>query len=311
MQLALSDACPLFKPEHREQQLRVLTSVVYHKRHNLLAPLPSRLQEILHPDLKAIFLEPLRQGLKLSATTSGPPLQFLPDCSSCDPEKLASYLELDLKLVLENAGTDGKYLRLVLGLLRPSLRSRLDPAKGYIDVRQAGGITEVAKEVGRVMDGRRSRLLADLPTRVIAVIDSDSPRPGSPTLQAKQAADDVLAQGVPVHVLAMRSIENYVPDEALLIYVAARADRAPAAAVVAKLKTVERDHYPMKSGLSAKERDAPDSVFGATLELSLGLGDFVTDLVDNFAHAVRADDLLRRDAGGDLMRLLQLIEENL
>jgi hypothetical protein len=110
----------------------------------------------------------------------------------------------------------------------------------------------------------------------------------------------------------MRSIENYIPDEALRSYAATRAHASSAVGVVVALPVPARDHYPMKVGLPIEAEREPGevSLYGAGAAAGVGVGDFIVDFFENFPHLLVRHELQARDHQSDLEQMLDLIERN-
>jgi hypothetical protein len=214
--------------------------------------------------------------------------------------------------LVENATSDGEFLQLVMAKLRPTLVRKTTGAHPQVQLTQAGGISELPKETLR-LGGRYAsiRPAANLPPRFIVIADSDGKTPGDQSADARKVIQTASSIGVSYHILRKRSIENYIPDPALQAYVSARKDRSAAVAVIASLEAPARDHYPMKIGLPECDARERPSIYPSDLQASVGLGDFVVDLLTHFKHAVYAEDLRARDGAQELDVLLDLIEENI
>ena len=243
-----------------------------------------------------------KQGINVKRAVFSPAL-----CQDCDPGRLVKYLELEVVVLVENASSDGRFLRKAIEHLRPEL-GRLFADPRVIDIRQAGGIGELMKEAERCMAFRSALVPAGAPSRVIAVADSDAPKPAALSSAAKSLVGNGEKKGYGVHVLAKRAIENYVPDEALAEYRRIRPHAGKAIDLVLGLDDVARDHYPMKTGLdesAAKTGLYPDDVL-----LHAAVGDFIVDLLTECPQALDQASLCARDHGQDLLALIELLEAN-
>lgn len=309
MLIALSESCPIFGEESRLSLHRFLTSVVT-RRHILVQPAPSKLQQVLSDDVWEVYGDYLKQSFK-AAANGARKWQKHDNCGDCNSALVAEFYALPLTLVLENAETDGGWLRLVVDKLRPRLRRDFDGASPGIDVRQAGGIGEIPKELERLAPAnQRARPSQRLPIRLIAMCDSDASAPGQLSRDALAVQAAAARVGAIAHVLSKRSIENYIPDNALLRYSETRRDAAPAVRHLEGLDRAQRDHYPLKSGLKSSDI-GPSSIFPDDSPTELQVGDFMRDFLSSFTHVVDARELLARDGCGELELLLDLLEENL
>ena len=306
----ISNTCPIFRPEN-EAALHHLLNKVAANWHVIALPDPERLQGLMHDNTWRVYGEWLTQAYK---TTVNRPRRWIgpSDCQSCDPERLAEYCALPVLILVENVASDGEFLKLITAKLRPALGRRFSGTYPQVQLTQAGGITELPKETLR-LGGRyaAARPAVDLPSRFIVIADSDGHVPGDQSADARKVAEVAQRIGVSYHVLHKRSIENYIPDPALRAYADTRKDRKAAAELVSSLPRHARDHYPMKSGLSEHDLVEGSSIYPPHLPLSIGLGDFVVDLLTHFGHSVYAGDLLDRDGEGELNGLLDLVEENI
>ncbi|WP_370968958.1 hypothetical protein [Amycolatopsis sp. cg9] len=232
------------------------------------------------------------------------------NCSHCDPKKLANFVSFPLTVILENVETDGAWLRMLVAKLRPALKRFFDVNPPHVELYNAGGIGEIPKALSRVVEERsKAGPVGTLP-RVMAVADSDAKSPGAPANNAVEVSRKAQKLGVISHVLSKRTIENYIPDRALLAYCEKRVDRRPAGLMITSLGREARDHYPMKEGLSGGEI-AVSKIYPANTMVKLGLGDFVLDLLNNFYHTIEVHDLHYRDGKNELNGLLDTLEGNL
>lgn len=146
-----------------------------------------------------------------------------------------------------------------------------------------------------------------VPVRIIAICDSDKHFSNDSASQANDVAKCESEYGITAHVFQKRSIENYIPDDALLEYSDKRRDRANAARLIVGLAGDARDFYPMKTGLSSDEIES-SPLFPSDFPQEVGMGDFVSDLLGSFPHVVRRKSLESRDGVGELRALVSTIE---
>ncbi len=310
MILAFDPSCPLFSSGREVQLNQVLLSVA-RQQHQIAYPAPDELARLIPGTLWLLYGEMVRQSYK-NATKANRQWVRPTNCSTCDPQAIATYCGLQTMVLVENASTDGGFLRLVVDKLRPGLRRHFVGAQPNLDVRQAGGIGELPKELMRLHGERASsRPSGSAPARIVVLCDSDGTQPGEISHNARLVQDAGRAAGVPVHVLDKRSIENYIPVQALQVVSEVRREKVAAVAALWKLAPAAYDHYPMKQGLTAAEKARTASLYASDIPIGAGLGDFMEDLLRNFYHTVTTKDLRQRDHANELEALLTLLEENL
>lgn len=307
MFLALSESCPIFD-QSAELHLHKFLSAAIDKRHVIVSPSPERLGQILPAYVWRLYGEYLRHGYKRSINSAK--WSGHDNCSGCDPARVAAFYSLPLVLVVENCSSDGMWVELLINKLRPDLRWSIQGPQPALDIQQAGGIGEIPKELYRIVDRRAPAAIPGACRRLVALADSDSCGPGGMSASAKAVASAAGKLGVPFHILLKRSIENYIPDEALWAYADKRADKRYAVSYILTLTGPARDYYPMKAGLNGATL-ATSELFPADSPVGVGLGDFIVDFLDSFSHVVEAGHLRRRDGNGELDSFLCLIEENL
>ncbi len=311
MQLALSPACPIFAPQHRVALLDLLGTVV-RRWHLIVVPDLAGLRSLLPADVWELYGEYLVQAVKL-APNGGHGLLSLRECESCDPRQIVSFCLAPAVVVVENAETDGDFLACVIRALRPRLTSALATVPPRLDIRQAGGVGEIPKELRRQAALQEALLPGSRTTarRLTAVADSDAPSPGALSGNARAVLRTASELGLKVHVLRKRSIENYIPDDAILDFFRRKTGPAAEAALVVSLPRPGRDHYPIKSGLKLAELAEQQHQYPGVTASDIGLGDFLATLLSQHRHLVSDYGLRQRDGDGELDDLLDLIEEHL
>lgn len=311
MILALSEDCPIFCAESRPHLLDLFYTLVHRRRHLLAAPTPARLQELISEDVWSLYGTFLTHAAK-QVVNSPQKWVAISDCSACDAQKLAQFCALPTAVVLENTQTDGGWLAMMVRKLRPRLSGALAPQSLTLDIRTGGGVGEIPKEVARIGAVYQSiRPNEKMPLRVVALADSDSRLPGEISVGAHEVKKAAESVGAAAHILRKRTIENYIPDEALYRYAAVRRDRSAAVELVASLQSPARDHYPLKTGLTPEELVATGTMYPSGIDLGVALGDFIMDFMTSFGHDVDKNELRKRDGASELDELLDLLEENL
>ena len=148
-------------------------------------------------------------------------------------------------LVVENATSDGRFLRAVIHaygytLLETALSER------WLEIDQAGGVGEITKRVGALVHERS----ADR-RRVQALVDSDRRHPGheSDTVRSMRALEQ--ERSITVHVLHKRDSENYLPLDAIAHAKHGHKRFQQAYKAFCQLSPQEQDHFDMKKGFGA------------------------------------------------------------
>lgn len=307
MIIALSEDCPIFLPENEIHLQRFLLTVAA-RWHAIVVPPPDDLKKLFPSHIWTLYGSLLSRAYRTSANSSQSWVAHN-NCGGCDPEKIATFYSLPTLIVVENAQTDGGWLRAVSDRLRPAVARRFSGGQALISVSQAGGIGEIPKEIRRLaaryVDTRPHE---QIPLRVVALADSDAQEPGKVSDSAKEVERAASEIGATVHILQKRTIENYVPDDSLLSYSDHRRDRRAAVEQVVSLSGAARDHYPLKTGLDAAHLSA---IYPSNITLELGLGDFIQDFLTNFYHSMSAAGLRGRDGAGELDILMDKLERNL
>jgi len=307
----LSENCPIFGPEAEVYLQDLLFTITIKRRHLLIRPSPARLRQLLPAHLWNLYGEYLVQASK-QAVNSPQKWVHSGDCDHCDVAKLAHFCELPTVLIVENIATDGEWVKFIVSKLRPRLTRYLSGRHIGLEVRQAGGIGEIPKELERVVDRYRKALPHDsIPLRVIALADSDSISPGNLSLNAREVRRMATRLGATSHILTKRTIENYVPDGSLRMYAIHRPNYAAAIRFIVSLTGPARDHYPMKEGLKESELEATGSMYPPSTPLGLKIGDFIIDFINDMTPLVDSSELRQRDGKNELEDFLNLLEENL
>lgn len=177
-----------------------------------------------------------------------------------------------LTLLVEDREADGVLLDILVEELGwPELRSLWTRGKEItppaIEFENSAGINAMPQRVERIADDAR---IQDRPLRCFVLCDSDARWPNDCGHPSVHSIDDLRRRceehSIPLHVLQKRSAENYIPDA---VFTALRADPAYKSKIggleaFLRLTPMQRDHFPVKDGLSDAER---------TLALGAGLYD--------------------------------------
>ncbi|WP_330270423.1 hypothetical protein OG205_24515 [Lentzea sp. NBC_00516] len=307
MIIALSESCPLFAPANEVHLHRFLLTIAW-RWHAIADPSPNDLKKLLPPHVWSLYGSLLAREYGNLVNSSQSWVRHS-NCGNCDPEKLATFYSLPTLVVVENAQTDGGWLKAVADRLRPAVARRFSGKNAMISVSQAGGIGEIPKEVRRLAERYiAARPHESVPLRVVALADSDAQEPGKVSDSAKEVEKAADAIGATSHILQKRTIENYVPDDALLKYSDQRRERRGAVEQIVSLTGPARDHYPLKTGI---DKAHMSTIYPSDLKLELGVGDFIQDFLANFYHTMSASELRGRDGIGELDDLMEKLERNL
>ncbi|HEV7371785.1 hypothetical protein [Arenibaculum sp.] len=234
-----------------------------------------------------------------------------------DPDKASRYLSKPLRIIVENRFTDGAFLDCILRLLAPEKLRKLrveNNVPDLIEVDGAGGLGEVPKHVRYRTEEAAQE---GLPIRIAVFTDSDSRYAGHQDCQVAAVESACQDHGVPCRILKKRSIENYIPDEALLAWAIRNASRQHIVSALIEMPDGIRDYFPIKRGLPAVSPSPDETAFYAPLQepnrstLRNGLGDIAIACFTDHVSSISAEALRRRDHGGDLDNLVQMIVDQL
>lgn len=125
------------------------------------------------------------------------------------------------------------------------------------DLENSGGLNAMPQRIRRAVDDAAGE---GRPVRIFVICDSDQRWPGDNGHGSQTSIDtlrqDCAALSIPLHVLQKRTAENYIPDE---VVEAVRDDPRNASHVdrfnaLLRRTPLQRNHFPVKDGLSDAER---------------------------------------------------------
>jgi hypothetical protein len=162
------------------------------------------------------------------------------------PEDAARVLALPLLLLLEDRRADKLFLRSVLPEpRRGELRDALE--RGWVRAEHGGGLGNMKKYVESLRDEPAERM------RVWVLFDSDAQQPGQPSRDSEALRNTCTDAALFHHQLQRRSIENYLPLEALYDWAGQRRGE-PGTKLLRKVQAFEalkpktqRHHVDMKT----------------------------------------------------------------
>jgi hypothetical protein len=169
-----------------------------------------------------------------------------------------------LTILVEDREADGILLDILVEELgSPELKvlwkkgQKITPEAFKIE--NSGGIGAMPQRIERAMDDAMQQ---GCPLRLFVLCDSDKRWPGDNQCQSYELILKLCQKctdlDIPIHVLQKRASENYIPDA---VIEAVRDDPRNANRVnhynaLLERSPVQRDHFPIKDGLDAKERSA-------------------------------------------------------
>lgn len=242
-------------------------------------------------------------------------------------EKLA---HTPLTVLVENGESDGALLDIFVekcaeeGFRSLWLNAMASTPRPVV-VESAGGVGEFCGRISKLATDA-SREKREL--RLIAVCDSDARWPGDSTNTSRRDVERVgeccKQHGITHIVLKKRSAENYIPDDVVRAYQANPKiinDRDRFGFFLS-LTALQRDHFPVKTGLKADERDAAVNagLYGeADVERLKPLeeklfrvsGKLLVALVEGFNTSFTEQGLRARDGKDEIDQILTAIASEL
>jgi len=230
--------------------------------------------------------------------------------TAAEAERALRIANAPLKVLVENSLRDGALLEVAARLLADEPVRQLwinPPVPPAIEVMHSGGAGDMPKHMEQEATRTRG---ADIPLRLIAVVDSDRSGPGElPSGKATAVEQKASQLKVIAFILAKREAENYIPD----FHWQAERERDPRnprwSNDIANLLSMahdQRDYCDMgtlgcKQVPAQYERNRPYH-----LEVLLGS---VRQEQDQAVLNAMAADLRARDYSGDLSAILELIDQ--
>jgi hypothetical protein len=231
------------------------------------------------------------------------------------------FLRKPFKVLVENVSSDRSFL---CALANTENRNELDRAiaASWLEFQHSGGIsdlpnrlTEWDQENGRAIKG-------------FVFFDSHALVPNEPSAQAEFARQSCLRRRVPHYVLSRRMIENYLPTEALSMWIHCGSpgpdsgERRRRHVAFCRMNADQRNHYNFKHGFHgdlarvSKEGCRPkvDALFGSVedndkIKLSSG---FHYDIAKLFMHQGLDNTWFVTDGGSaEINQVIQRILDHL
>lgn len=181
-----------------------------------------------------------------------------------------------LRILVEDREADGILLEIIVEELgKPAFRElwkrACEVTPRGIEMVSAGGIGNIPQRVRRMIrDAAEERR----PPRLFVLCDRDTKWPEDKEPKAVGNVRDICREeSLPHHVLWKRCAENYIPDK---VFEAIRGDprnrnKAQRFDALLRRTPVQRDHFPIKNGLTAGEREkaTKKSLYTASEEADL------------------------------------------
>jgi hypothetical protein len=199
------------------------------------------LREALEPATRTIHIT----SEVLSKWNENPPRLNIPDS--------IQFISSPLRILLEDAVSDRHFiLKMSTNEQRHFLVSR-EADQDFI-FEHGGGITSMIRRITAIAnEGPRGRL------STWAMFDSDALQPTRPSSQADALTDRCVQAQIPYHRLTRRSIENYLPKNAIKTWAyIRRRDREARFLALLELSDDQRYHFNFKHGFAGdQDRPAP------------------------------------------------------
>ncbi len=276
------------------------------------------------PTRKKILTSAVATPPRRAAAERGPHLKVIEVADVESARRAEKLAHTPLVVLVEDREADGVLLDILVEELGwPALRAlwergrTVTPRATEIDT--AGGKDAIPQRVERAAGDAAGE---HRPLRLFVLCDSDSrwPEDDDPELTGKTdlVRNACAEHGVPYHVWRKRCAENYIPDE---VFEEVRDDprnlnHVPRFNALLRRSSPQRDHFPVKDGLTAKERAAAvdAGLYNATEEADLVLLEErlfakrprpLKRLQEERRASFTADGLRKRDGSGELNALLQ------
>lgn len=192
-------------------------------------------------------------GRTIEVVTTGEHAE--PDRGRYAFDRAFDYLAQPLRLLVENEIADGHFYLRYLLVVDPDLAGRFSGARPAVQFDQGGGKMEVMN----LVQSRTARATENgLRLRLAVVVDSDSKYPGHKVGDTERLIRVCIAAQLPIHATRKRAQENYIPDDVFRAAAADDPNLLASVSYILSLSSPQRDHYPVKTGLSAAEVLADD-----------------------------------------------------
>ncbi len=166
-----------------------------------------------------------------------------------EPRPAALAVAEPLRVVVEDRESDGLFLDVVVRTLGTGELVKLyELQPSPLRVESPGGRDKIPRHLETDLQEIEER---GYPARLLVLFDSDAPRPGQPSRESERIVERCEGHGLPHHRLRKRTIESYVPQEALEAWAAEPENHKHRLAIsrLRRLSRPQRDHLP-KTGFS-------------------------------------------------------------
>jgi len=261
-----------------------------------------------YPTLAASYKDLARQSARQRAySTPGAPAPLR--VSADDFADYMADLERPAVVMVENDASDGGFIKAIACVFKDGVIVTAIENE-WLVIDHGGGTAGLFR---RASD-KHSRFRRV--SRVAVVLDSDRRLPGDPP-DKHADIERLRADGIKVHVLRLREIENYIPDK-VLRELPRQVKPLPKVAALGRLTKEQRGHYDMKSGFKngvvpPEQRPLYDGVPQDVInDLADGFGRKVIETFLEHAAELTEEDF-RTDVGPDapeeLRAMLEMLRE--
>jgi|SRR5882724_2113663 len=282
------------------------------------------------PWRKKVLMSAVSKPPRLAKSGSGPHVKTV-EVLDAESARLADRLaHTPLVILVEDRESDGVLLDIIVEELGwPELKTlwvngrQVTPRATKVET--AGGKDAIPQRVARAISEAAEE---NRPHRLFVLCDSDAKWPGDDNAQLERAIiavrESCVNHDVPYHVWQKRCAENYIPDQ---VFEAVRKDArnlSNAARFNALLgrTRAQRDHFPIKDGLTASERSEAlqKGLYNTSEEQDLKLLEErlfpkrprpMLQLNNERRESFTADGLRARDGKGELDDLIGAIAQEL
>ena len=192
------------------------------------------------------------------ASRFGPHAKTIDVADNADAQRADKLAHTPLVILVEDRESDGTFLDLVVEELGwPELKSLWGKGRTVTprahQLETAGGKPAIPQRVERAVGDAAQE---GRPCRLFVLCDSDARWPGDMMKETDLVIQACVRHQVPHHVLRKRSIENYIPDQVIGSMRAdpQLSDHVGRLDALLRRTRLQRDHFPLKDGLAAKER---------------------------------------------------------
>lgn len=220
------------------------------------------------------------------------------------PSEAILFLLQPLSIVLENGLNDSHFMKAIFRCFDPSKTLSRHEEEGWIRFENAGGCSNVKSFIKSRIGylGDKTKFL-----RCYVLLDGDRrfPADTTPSIKYTQLKNQLTAWGVSYHILEKRSMENYLPDEAIMSF--SNKENQQWLAAYQSLTPQEKDYYCIAEGfgkdidkearLRVKEKESRLLRKDIKLRKKSYVKDFLPVGEKNFYSSVSSGNFLHLESG--------------